>query len=69
MVHSRAERNQSPLHGGISSATEKCHFYESGSFSCGVKTRTLPLETVGIAFPAIGLGALQYVLDQGQEKD
>jgi DHA2 family multidrug resistance protein len=30
---------------------------------------SLPLDTVGIAFLAVGLGALQYVLDQGQEKD
>ena len=29
----------------------------------------LPLDTLGILLLAIGLGALQYVLDQGQEKD
>ena len=29
----------------------------------------LPLDTVGISLLAVGLGSLQYVLDQGQEKD
>ena len=31
--------------------------------------KKLPLDTVGISLLAVGLGALQYVLDQGQEKD
>jgi DHA2 family multidrug resistance protein len=31
--------------------------------------QALPLDTVGISLLAVGLGALQYVLDQGQEKD
>jgi DHA2 family multidrug resistance protein len=30
---------------------------------------SLRLDTVGISLLAVGLGALQYVLDQGQEKD
>jgi DHA2 family multidrug resistance protein len=29
----------------------------------------LPLDTVGISLLAVGLASLQYVLDQGQEKD
>jgi DHA2 family multidrug resistance protein len=29
----------------------------------------LPVDGVGLAFLAVGLGSLQYVLDQGQEKD
>ncbi len=31
--------------------------------------QALPLDTVGISLLAVGLAALQYVLDQGQEKD
>jgi DHA2 family multidrug resistance protein len=31
--------------------------------------KTSPLDGVGVALLAVGLGSLQYVLDQGQEKD
>jgi DHA2 family multidrug resistance protein len=31
--------------------------------------QNLPLDTVGISLLAVGLASLQYVLDQGQEKD
>lgn len=33
------------------------------------RAERLPLDAVGVALLAVGLGALQYVLDQGQEKD
>jgi DHA2 family multidrug resistance protein len=33
------------------------------------KPQKLPVDVVGIALLSVGLGALQYVLDQGQEKD
>jgi DHA2 family multidrug resistance protein len=33
------------------------------------KPQKLPLDGVGVGLLAVGLGALQYVLDQGQEKD
>ncbi|HTV73598.1 MAG TPA: DHA2 family efflux MFS transporter permease subunit, partial [Candidatus Acidoferrales bacterium] len=33
------------------------------------KARVLPLDALGLAFLAIGIGSLQYVLDQGEQKD
>jgi DHA2 family multidrug resistance protein len=33
------------------------------------KPRVLPVDALGLALLAIGIGSLQYVLDQGQQKD
>ena len=33
------------------------------------KPQRLPLDYVGLGFLAVGIGSLQYVLDQGQQKD
>ena len=33
------------------------------------KPQVLPVDGVGLIFLAVGLGSMQYVLDQGQEKD
>jgi DHA2 family multidrug resistance protein len=34
-----------------------------------VEARKLPLDRTGLALLAVGIGSLQYVLDQGQQKD
>lgn len=33
------------------------------------RARKLPIDAIGLALLAIGIGSLQYVLDQGQQKD
>jgi DHA2 family multidrug resistance protein len=33
------------------------------------KARALPLDALGLALLAVGIGSLQYVLDQGEQKD
>jgi DHA2 family multidrug resistance protein len=49
---------------GIASATLTLLFLRNPE-----KPQVLKVDAVGLALLAVGLGALQYVLDQGQEKD
>ncbi|MBD5655187.1 MAG: DHA2 family efflux MFS transporter permease subunit [Candidatus Eremiobacteraeota bacterium] len=49
---------------GIAAATLTALFLRNPE-----KPQRLPLDGVGLALLALGLGSMQYVLDQGQEKD